>query len=217
MSILRSKRGAINLRDIFGLMPGHAEKVVRYYQAVMRGPSPLTPAERELIYSYCSALAGCHYAHTSHKACAIALGIKPQVFAALSKGSRALPVGRKVAALLKFARKLTLHPAKMRAADVEPLYAAGWPEQAIVDTIIVTALTAWINRILNGFCAYAPDTRHRANGRRLAREGYIPVALAVRRQIAEAKRQGPKGGRRQQRGAARRIVQPAGSPTSPGK
>ena len=77
MSILKSKAGTINLRDIFGLMPDHAEGIVRYYEAVMRGPSPFTPGERELIYSYCSALAGCRYAYTSHRACAIALSRSP--------------------------------------------------------------------------------------------------------------------------------------------
>ena len=180
MSMLKSKPGALGLREIFKLMPDHAEGVVRYYEAVMRGPSPLTPGERELIYSYCSALSGCHYAHTSHKACAIALGIKPKVFPALLDNLETAPVRAKLKPILRFARKLTLAPAVMEDADAAPIYAAGWSEQAVTDTIIVTSLTAWINRILNGFGASASDGEHRVAGRRLAKGGYIPVAMAVR-------------------------------------
>lgn len=191
MSVLKSKPGALGLREIFGLMPDHAEAVVRYYEAVMRGPSPLSAGERELIYSYCSALAGCHYAHTSHKACAIALGIDRKIFATILDDFEAAPVPKRLRPILRFARKLTLAPAVIEPADAAPIYAAGWPERAVIDTITVTSLTAWINRILNGFGASAPDAVHVKAGRNLAKRGYIPVALEVRRQIAAARAKSP--------------------------
>ncbi len=61
----------MDLRDIFLLMPDRAEGVVRYYEKVMRGPSDLSAADRELIYAYRSRLDGCHFAYTSHSTCAI--------------------------------------------------------------------------------------------------------------------------------------------------
>ena len=196
MSALKSKASALGLREIFGLMPDHAEAVVRYYESVMRGPSPLSPGERELIYSYCSALAGCHYAHTSHKACAIALGIDRRIFDVILDDFDAAPVPKRLKPILRFARKLTLAPAVMEPADAAPIYAAGWPEQAVIDTVVVTSLTAWINRILNGLCASAPDAVHVKAGRALAKRGYIPVALEVRRQLAEARTKRAKPARR---------------------
>jgi len=199
MSVLRSKPGALGLREIFGLMPDHAEGVVRYYESVMRGPSPLSPGERELIYSYCSALAGCHYAHTSHKACAIALGIDRRIFDAILDDFEAAPVAKRLKPILRFARKLTLAPAVMEPGDAAPIYAAGWPERAVTDTIVVVSLTAWINRILNGFCASAPDALHRIAGKRLAKRGYIPVAIAVRGQLAAARAKGTKSSKRRTR------------------
>lgn len=196
MSMLKSKPGALGLREIFGFMPDHAESVVRYYEAVMRGPSPLSPGERELIYSYCSALAGCHYAHTSHKACAIALGIDKRIFATILDDFEAAPVPKRLKPILRFARKLTLAPAVMEPADAVPIYAAGWPEQAVIDTIVVVSLTAWINRVLNGFGASAPDAVHRVAGKRLAKGGYIPVALAVRAQLGAARTKSAKAPKR---------------------
>lgn len=196
MSVLKSQPGALGLRAIFGLMPDHAEGVVRYYESVMRGPSPLSAGERELIYSYCSALAGCHYAHTSHKACAIALGIDRRIFETILDDFDAAPVSTRLKPILRFARKLALAPAVMEPTDAAPIYAAGWPEQAVIDTIVVVSLTAWINRILNGFCASAPDAVHVTAGRALAKHGYIPVALEVRRQIATARASSAKAARR---------------------
>jgi uncharacterized peroxidase-related enzyme len=186
-SILKSRRIPLNLRDIFGFMPHHAEGVVRYYQTVMRAPSPLTPGEREFIYSYCSGLAGCHYAHTSHKTCAIALGIDRRIFDTIFDDFEAAPIRAKLKPILRFARKLALAPAVVEPSDADPIYAAGWSEKAVIDAIAVVSLTAWINRILNGFCAWAPDRHHRAAGRRLARNGYAPVAREVSAQLSAGK------------------------------
>jgi len=197
MSILRSHKGPISLRDIFKLMPEHAEAVVRYYESVMRGPSPLSAGEREFIYSYCSALNLCHFAHTSHKAAAVALGIDAKAFDHLSGDLADAPIPKKLKPIVKFARKLTLAPGLIEPSDADAIYAAGWAEKAIADTILVVSLTAWINRILNGFCAWSPDDQHLTNGERLAKQGYLPVAREVAASLEAGK------ARRKQRPAAR--------------
>lgn len=178
-SILRSHKGPLSLRDIFKLIPEHAEAVVLYYESVMRGPSPLSAGEREFIYSYCSALNLCHFAHTSHKAAAIGLGIDPKAFDHLAGDLRDAPIAKKFKPIVKFARKLTLSPGLIEPSDADAIYAAGWSEKAIADTILVVSLTAWIDRVLNGFCAWSPDEQHRANGENLAKHGYLPVARQV--------------------------------------
>ena len=196
MSILRSHKGPISLRDIFKLMPQHAESVVLYYESVMRGPSPLSAGEREFIYAYCSALNLCHFAHTSHKAAAIGLGIDAKAFDHLAGDLADAPLSKKLKPIVKFARKLTLSPGLIEPADADAIYRAGWSEKAIADTILVVSLTAWINRVLNGFCAWAPDAQHRANGERLAKHGYLPVAREV---AASLKRPAKKAARRAKR------------------
>jgi len=189
MSILESKASPINLRDIFGLMPKHAERIVRYYEDVLRGPSPLTSGERELIYTYCAALNRCHYAYTSHKACALALGISQRCFAPEPRGVNLAGVPARLRPILSFARKLTMSPGRVQAADSSAIYRAGWSEQAIIDTIVVTSLANWISRILNGFSASAPDEHHERAGGKLAEGGYLPVAAELRRQLRKARTQ----------------------------
>ena len=87
--------------------------------------------------------------------------------------------------VLHFVRKLTQTPADITPEDARPIYDAGWQDGAVVSAIEVCALVGFINRVLDGFCAWSPDAKHVENGRRLARDGYLPVAEAVRRLIEQ--------------------------------
>lgn len=53
-------------------------------------------------------------------------------------------------ALLEFARKLTLEPAAMNAADVERLRAHGLSDEQVSHTVQVVALFNYYNRIADG-------------------------------------------------------------------
>ncbi len=53
-------------------------------------------------------------------------------------------------ALLRFAHTLTLHPAAVKAADLEVLRAQGFDDRAIHDAVQVIALFAYYNRIVEG-------------------------------------------------------------------
>src|SRR5215475_14258694 len=46
-------------------------------EALMNGPSPLTPAERELILAYAAGSAGCRFVCVAHSEVAYAHGIEP--------------------------------------------------------------------------------------------------------------------------------------------
>lgn len=184
LSVFPSREDPIDLRDIFLLIPDQAEGIVRFYEGVMRGDSELNPAEREFIYAYCSALNGCHFARTSHRACAIALGVAPEAFDGAVDDLETAPVDDRLRAMLRYARKLTLTPAAIVPADAAPLYDAGWSEQAVVDMVVVVALVGFINRVLDGLSAWSPDEKHEENGRSLAAGGYLPVADQVRTAVA---------------------------------
>src|SRR5258708_15970712 len=63
------------LLDVFRAYPGTARPLLDYHQALLRGPSPLSVAERELIAAYVSGLNACRYCHGVHTATAQAFGI----------------------------------------------------------------------------------------------------------------------------------------------
>src|SRR5690349_7984961 len=63
------------LLDVFRAYPEIYRPLLDYHQALLRGPSPLSIAERELIAAYVSGLNACRYCHGVHQATAQAFGI----------------------------------------------------------------------------------------------------------------------------------------------
>ena len=64
--------------------------------------------------------------------------------------------------ILRYARKLTQSPARMTAADAAAVYDAGWNDDALYSTVLVTALFNFYNRLADGVDFFA---------RRLPRRG----------------------------------------------
>src|ERR671911_174638 len=52
--------------DIMRLSPEAGRPLFEMHEVVMRGPSALTPGQRELIATYVSGLNGCQYCHGVH-------------------------------------------------------------------------------------------------------------------------------------------------------
>ncbi len=186
MSILPSVPGPLHLRDVFARIPDQAEHLIGFYQMLMRGPSPLTPGERELIYSYASKENGCHFCHTSHRHCAVTLGIPEAAFAVPPAALATAPLRPAMRDLLRFGVTLAvLGPGRRRlAADARAALPAG--RNAMLDTVLVAGLTAFINRLVDGMGASLPDERHAENGRNLALHGYAAVQQEVGRGLRAA-------------------------------
>ena len=96
-------------------------------QALMNGPSPLSPGERELIFAYAAGVAGCKFVYTAHSAVAVAWGAEEGLLDKLLDNLDSAPVESKMKALLRFARKLTLTPGEMSQADADAVFEAGCP------------------------------------------------------------------------------------------
>ena len=87
---------------------------------------------------------------------------------------RASPVDPKVRATLGFLEKLTLDPAEVRPADLQPLRAAGVNDAAIEDAIQVCVLFNIYDRLADSLNFYLPGPDgYAASGRSLLRRGYL--------------------------------------------
>ena len=87
---------------------------------------------------------------------------------------RTAPVAPKVRAALGFLEKLTLAPAELRPADVEPLRAAGVSDAAIEDAIHVCVLFNIYDRLADALTFHLPDPDgYAASGRSLMQRGYV--------------------------------------------
>ena len=124
--------------------------VSRFTEAVLHGPSPLTPGQRELIAAYVSGVNECEFCHRAHKAFAESHGMDISTFEGLMNDIESAAVDERLKPILRFVQKLTQTPAKMTQADADSVFAAGWDEQALQDAILVASLFNFYNRYVEG-------------------------------------------------------------------
>src|SRR5262249_2959171 len=151
-------------------------------QAAMNGPSPLSPTERELFFAYAAGVAGCKFVYVAHSAVAYAHGVEKGLIEKLLENLDTAPVEARLKPLLAYVRKLMLTPGEMRQADADAVFAAGWDEKALHDTIVVTARAAFMQRLVEGH-GFTPMTPELAAERAVLRveHGYVNLYPAFRK------------------------------------
>jgi uncharacterized peroxidase-related enzyme len=163
------------VRDILKLNPAAGKALIEYHEAVLRGPSPLSEGERELIAAYVSGLNACHYCHGVHTKTAEAFGIEEGLLQKLLDDPATAPVDGKLKPVLAYVRKLTLSPAQMTKKDADAVYAAGWSERALHDVVNVCALFNFMNRLIDGHGIEGNAEVYKRRGQLLRDEGYSPL------------------------------------------
>jgi uncharacterized peroxidase-related enzyme len=172
MPRLRSLPAEPVMRDLYRAYPASCKPLGELTEAAMRGPSPFTQGERELIAAYVSGLNACHYCHNTHVAVAAACGVEPALIQALLADLDTAPVPAKMKPILRYAKKLTASPARMTEADAAAVYDAGWGDDALYSTVLVTALFNFYNRLVDGVGLALPEGYPAEAGKRLSTTGY---------------------------------------------
>jgi uncharacterized peroxidase-related enzyme len=167
------------LMDVFRAYPDTSRPLLDYHEVVMRGPSPLTAGERELIAAYVSGLNSCGYCHGVHTVTAQACGIEAGVAPAAVVDLDTAPVGERLRPLLRYVGKLTRTPSSVTRADADEVRAAGWSDRALHDAIMVCALFNFMNRMVEGHGITADADYFEKSGRRLEELGYAGLARLV--------------------------------------
>ncbi len=150
MGVFPSIEGEPGLDKVFQRFPHTIMPLLEYHDRLLRDPSPLTVAERELIAAYVSGLNSCTYCHGAHVVAARAFGISSDLFDGMMADLESSGVNDRLKPLLAYVGKLTRSPSMMTEADAKRVYEAGWEEQALFDAISVCALFNFMNRIVEG-------------------------------------------------------------------
>jgi uncharacterized peroxidase-related enzyme len=148
---------------------------------LLRGPSPLTEAEREMIAAYVSGLNRCHYCHAVHTATAERLGVPEGAVPKLVVEIETAEVPEKMKPVLSYVRKLTERPAGLTKADADAVLAAGWDETALYHTVAVAALFNFMNRLVEGLGIELDPAYVRPAAQRLADRGYLALIELLER------------------------------------
>ncbi|GAA1579934.1 carboxymuconolactone decarboxylase family protein [Kribbella sancticallisti] len=172
MSYLPSLPSDAVLLTVFRTYPTPAVPLLEYHEALLRSPSLLTIAQRELIAAYVSGLNACDYCYGIHTVTAEAFGLPEGTLTALIEDVDTAPIDEPLRPLLRYVAKLTRTPAKVTSADVAAVLDAGWDESAVHDAASVCGLFNLMNRLVDGLGLTADPGYRELAAHRLADHGY---------------------------------------------
>jgi uncharacterized peroxidase-related enzyme len=169
------------LPGILGLLafkPETAATVSAFTQQLLRGPSSLTPGEREIIAAVVSRRNECRFCTMSHTAAAEQVTGDRELVGAAVRDPASAPVSERMRALLAVAAKVQSSGRDVTADDMAAARAAGASDEDLHDTVLVAAAFCMFNRYVDGLAANTPTDPaiYEIIGRDLADNGYRPRA-----------------------------------------
>lgn len=181
MPFLPSLPQGATLLDLFKAFPQTSTPLLQFHEVLLRGPSPFTEAERELIAAYVSGLNRCRYCRGVHTATAELLGVPLNSVGSAIDDIETGPVENKIKPVLRYARKLTQQPDSVTQSDADTIFAAGWDETALYHAVAVTALFNFMNRLVEGMGIELDPNYVKPASERLAGRGYLPLIEMLKR------------------------------------
>jgi uncharacterized peroxidase-related enzyme len=172
MPYLKSLPDDATLLNVFKSFPETAAPLLDFHESLLRGPSPLSVAERELLAAFVSRLNACTYCSGVHEATAQAFEVEPEVLRALMEDIETSPVDTRLKPIFHYVRKLTESPSRIVPADAAAVFAAGWDDAALHDAVNICALFNFMNRMVEGLGIKGTPEQHQMSGQRLSQIGY---------------------------------------------
>jgi uncharacterized peroxidase-related enzyme len=146
--------------------PDTARPLNQLAETLLRGPSPLSRAQRETIATHVSRGNQCSFCTQSHAAIARQLGAEePDAL---------------LTALLAIADKVRVDGRSVTDDDIAAARRAGAGDEEIHDTVLIAAAFCMFNRYVDGLGTHAPadPAVYAEQGRIIAENGYYPGVLA---------------------------------------
>ena len=191
MAYINVPEGVPGIRSLVLFRPETGKPLYELAQVLLRGPSPLTPAERELIAAYVSARNNCGFCRDSHAAAARSLyargtgagvgggsagvGGSGSIVDDVLKDPAQAELSNKMKALLNIAGKVQILGKEVSPDDIAAARAAGADDREIHDTVLIAATFSMFNRYVDGLASWTPTDPevYTEMGQRLAANGYV--------------------------------------------
>ena len=151
--------------------PETGEHLYELAQVLLRGESPLSEAERELIAAYVSHRNDCMFCMSSHAAAARCLyGNEKNVVDEVLTDMQQSAVSDKMKALLHIAGKVQVLGKEVMPGDIESARVLGATDREIHDTVLIAASFSMFNRYVDGLATFTPtdDAVYEEMGKRMA-------------------------------------------------
>jgi uncharacterized peroxidase-related enzyme len=164
---------------ILGLLrfrPTTAKPLMELAEVLMRGESPLSRGERELIAAQVSQLNGCQFCYNAHGThAALQLDGGWDAVDAIATDLDGAPVSDRLRALLRIAVAVTAGGKRVTPELVKSARGAGASDVEIHDVVLIAASFCMYNRYVDGLGTWAPPDRidYLESGRSIVADGYL--------------------------------------------
>jgi len=143
-------------------------------QLLLRGPSTLSEAERELIATIVSHNNECRFCTSAHTAAADVLLGECGTSEKIKQDIETAPISEKMKALLTIAKQVQKGGKNVTTGSVNRAKDAGATDLEIHDTVLIAALFCLYNRYVDGLATLEPEDPdyYQTLAGRLATNGY---------------------------------------------
>ena len=179
MPYITLPEGLPGIRGPMAFRPETAKPLNELVEVLLRGPSTLTPGERELIATYVSSQNDCFFCQSIHGAvAAYHLGGNEKLVLDVKQNYQGAEVSGKLKALLAIAGKVQQSGKQVNKEDIERARREGATDLEIHDTVLIAAAFCMYNRYVDGLGTAQPEDEalYRERGKRVARDGYVQVS-----------------------------------------
>jgi uncharacterized peroxidase-related enzyme len=176
MAHIAVPEGVPGIRSLVMFRPETGKHLYDLAQVLLRDPSPLSPAERELIATHVSARNNCTFCMSSHAAAARELfDDKREVVDCVIHGKPTQLLTDKMKALLNIAGKVQQSGKLVSNEDVAEARKHGADDRDIHDTVLIAATFSMFNRYVDGLASLTPTdpNEYEPMGKRMATLGYV--------------------------------------------
>ncbi len=176
MAHITVEEGVPGIRSLVQFRPETGKPLYELAQVLLRGESPLTEAERELIAAHVSKRNDTMFCMMSHAAASRHLyGDDKKIVDDVLQDADSANISDKLKALLHIASKVQILGKEVLPEDIEAARKEGANDREIHDTVLIAAAFSMYNRYVDGLASFTPTdpAEYDAMGKRMAEKGYV--------------------------------------------
>ncbi len=175
MAHIQVPEGVPGIRGLAMFRPETGKHLYELAEVLLRGPSPLSHAERELIAAYVSSRNDCNFCMSSHAAASRSLyGDEKNIVDDVLKDIDQSTISNKLKALLHIAGKVQISGKEVTEEDVAQARIQGASDRELHDTVLIASTFSMFNRYVDGLASWTPTDPavYEEMGKRMAK-GYV--------------------------------------------
>lgn len=177
MAHINVPEGVPGIRSLVMFRPETGRYLYDLAQELLRGESPLSQADRELMAAYVSKRNDCFFCMSSHAAAARCLyGNDEAIVDDVLNDMKRSVISDKLKALLHVAGKVQILGKEVTSADIDAAKKEGATDKEIHDTVLIAAAFCMFNRYVDGLASLTPTDpeEYKEMGKRMAAGYNLP-------------------------------------------